>query len=169
MLIPLRNVYRRASTFTRFFAKDPGTYWWHSHAGLQRSDGLFGHLVIRQPPSRDPHSALYDYDLPEHVMSVTDWLVEMTANRFASHHNDDGDNKPASMLINGELLGGFGGVVNSLDFCPASLKSLGCFYFRCVLSSQWKAVATSEPANFTLPTLKAFLEARSQNVSGNKQ
>ena len=36
--------------------------------------------------------------------------------------------------------GGSGGVVNSLDFCPASLKSLGCFYFRCVLSSQWKAV-----------------------------
>ena len=102
-------------------------------------------------------------------MSVTDWLVEMTANRFAAHHNDDGDNKPASMLINGELLGGLCGVVNSLDFYPASLKSLGCFYFRCVLSSQWKAVATSEPANFTLPTLKAFLEARSQNVSGNKQ
>ena len=24
-------------------------------------------------------------------------------------------------------------------------------------------------ANFTLPTLKAFLEARSHNVSGNKQ
>ena len=34
------------------------------------------------------------------------------------------------------LLGGSGGVVNSLDFCPASLKSLGSFYFRCVLSSQ---------------------------------
>ena len=31
------------------------------------------------------------------------------------------------------LLGDSGGVVNSLDFCPASLKSLGCFYFRCVL------------------------------------
>ena len=27
----------------------------------------------------------------------------------------------------------------------------------------------SEFANFTLPTLKAFLEACSQNVSGNKQ
>ena len=27
----------------------------------------------------------------------------------------------------------------------------------------------SEFANFTLPTLKAFLEARSQNVSGKKQ
>ena len=30
------------------------------------------------------------------------------------------------------LLGDSGGVVNSLDFCPASLKSLGCFYFQCV-------------------------------------
>ncbi|XP_070174008.1 uncharacterized protein [Littorina saxatilis] len=91
------------STFQyRFMAKDPGTYWWHSHAGLQRSEGLFGHLVIRQNPSRDPHSALYDYDLPEHVMSITDWLIQMTDNRFAAHHHDDGDNKPAAMLINGK-------------------------------------------------------------------
>ena len=35
-----------------------------------------------------------------------------------------------------DLLGGSGGVVNSLDFFLASLKSFGCFYFRCVLSSQ---------------------------------
>ena len=69
--------------------------------------------------------------------------------------------------IGDTLLGGSGGVVNSLDFYPASLKSLCCFYFRCVLSSQWKAVTVN--ANFTLPTLKAFLEDRSQNVSGNKQ
>ena len=41
------------------------------------------------------------------------------------------------------VLGDSGGVVNSLDFCPASLKSLGCFYFRCVLSSQWKAVTVN--------------------------
>ena len=65
------------------------------------------------------------------------------------------------------ILGGSGGVVNSLDFCPASLKSLGYFYLRCILSSQWKT--TVKYANFTLPTLKAFLEARSQIVSGNKQ
>ena len=38
------------------------------------------------------------------------------------------------------VLGGSGGVVNSLDFCPASLESLGYFYFRCVLPSQWMAV-----------------------------
>ena len=62
-------------------------------------------------------------------------------------------------------MGDSGGGVNSLDFCPASLKSIGCFYFRCVLSSQWKAVTV----NFTLPTLKTYLETHSQNVSGNKQ
>ena len=31
-------------------------------------------------------------------------------------------------------------IVNPFDFCLASLKPLGCFYFRCILSSQWKAV-----------------------------
>ena len=41
------------------------------------------------------------------------------------------------------LLGGSGEVVNSLDFCLALLKSLGCFYFQCVLSSQWKAVTVN--------------------------
>ena len=41
------------------------------------------------------------------------------------------------------LLDDSGGVVNSLDFCPGSLTSLGCFYFRCVFSSQWKAVTVN--------------------------
>ena len=41
------------------------------------------------------------------------------------------------------VLGDSGGVVKSLDFCPASLKSLGCFYFRCVLSSRWKVVTVN--------------------------
>ena len=67
--------------------------------------------------------------------------------------------------LNVGLLGSSGRVVNSLDFCPAPPMSLGCFNFRCVLSSQWRAMTV----NFTLPTLKAFLEACSQNVSGNKQ
>ena len=73
------------------------------------------------------------------------------------------------------VLGDSGGVVNSLDFCPASLKSLGCFYFRCVLSSQWKAVTVNlrilhcqrqRPFFFFF---FFFFEVRSHNVSGNKQ
>ena len=41
------------------------------------------------------------------------------------------------------VLGDSGRFGNSLDFCQASLKSLGCFYFRCVLSLQWKAVTVN--------------------------
>ena len=41
------------------------------------------------------------------------------------------------------LLGDSGGVVNSLDFCLALPKSLGCFYFRCILSSASKAVTVN--------------------------
>lgn len=88
----------------RFTAKDRGTHFWHSHAGLQRADGLFGSLIVRQPPSHDIHSPLYDFDLPEHVIIVTDWLNELVTSRFASHHHDDGDNKAESMLINGQYV-----------------------------------------------------------------
>ena len=66
------------------------------------------------------------------------------------------------------VLGDSGGVVSSLDLCPASLKSLGCFYFRCATFVTMEG-GDSEFANFTLPTLKAFFEACSHNVSGNKQ
>ena len=52
----------------------------------------------------------------------------------------NGGNCLHSIGSTGLLLGDSGGVVNSLDFCPASLKSLGFFYFWCVLSSQRKAV-----------------------------
>ena len=66
------------------------------------------------------------------------------------------------------LFGGSGRVVISLDFCPASLKSLGCFYCLLVCTFFTMEGDDSELANFTLPAF-AFLEARSQNVPGNKQ
>ncbi|XP_064615679.1 uncharacterized protein LOC135479706 [Liolophura sinensis] len=85
----------------RFIADTPGTHFWHSHAGLQRSDGYFGALIVRQTPSADVHFDRYDYDLYEHSILITDWLTEVSVNRFTHHHHDDGDNKPKSMLING--------------------------------------------------------------------
>ena len=69
------------------------------------------------------------------------------------------------LIICKNWLGNSGGV-NSPDFCLASLKSLGCFYFQHVLSSQRKTV------NLRIlhcQLLEAFLEPRNQNVSGNKQ
>ena len=63
------------------------------------------------------------------------------------------------------LLGSSGGVVNSFDFCPASLWLLLLLVHTFFTMED----DDSEFVNFTLPTLKAFLEAHSQNVSGNKQ
>ena len=71
------------------------------------------------------------------------------------------------ILLCTQVLGDSGGVVNSLDFCPASLKSLGCLLpVRTFFTMEG---GDSEFANFILPTLRAFFEARSHNVSGNKQ
>lgn len=69
--------------------------------GFQRADGVFGSLIVRQSPDRDPQSRLYDHDLPEHVILVSDWLGELGVSKFVAHHHDDGDNKPTSMIING--------------------------------------------------------------------
>ncbi|XP_060065140.1 uncharacterized protein LOC132545474 [Ylistrum balloti] len=85
----------------RFTVSDPGTHFWHGHSGQHRSDGIFGAFVVRQAPEREFHHGVYDYDLPEHTMLVNDWLMELTLDRFANHHQAHGDNKPASMLING--------------------------------------------------------------------
>ena len=31
-----------------FTAEHSGTHWWHAHTGMQRADGLFGALTVRQ-------------------------------------------------------------------------------------------------------------------------
>ena len=67
------------------------------------------------------------------------------------------------------LLGDSGGFVNSLDFCPASLNLSPWLLLLPVRTFFTMEDGDSEFANFTLPTLKGFFEARSHNVSGNKQ
>ena len=70
--------------------------------GFQRADGVFGSMVIRQSSSEEVHSSLYDFDLADHVIMVSDWLGELGVAKFVAHHHDSGDNKPPSMIINGK-------------------------------------------------------------------
>lgn len=59
-------------TFTyKFKAYPPGTFWYHSHVGSQRVDGLLGAFVIRKNES-DP--------LPEHIMQIQDWNHDWDGN-----------------------------------------------------------------------------------------
>ena len=62
---------RPGETFTyRFPIVQNGTYWYHSHSGLQEQSGHYGPLLI-DPPDEEP----YAYDR-EHVIVLSDWSFE---------------------------------------------------------------------------------------------
>ena len=71
---------RAASIFTyAFIATKPGTFWYHSHTGTQRADGLFGALVIREnnaTVARVVEELGISYeDYPErHTLVLSDWF-----------------------------------------------------------------------------------------------
>lgn len=68
---------------------------------MQRADGAFGALIVHVPDDQDPNFQFYDYDLSSHIMVIIDWDQKTGLEFFLSHHHNDGDNKPATMLING--------------------------------------------------------------------
>ena len=54
----------------KFKVKQNGTYWYHSHSGLQEQVGVYGPLVI---DAKDPEPFSYDRD---YVVMLTDWTDE---------------------------------------------------------------------------------------------
>jgi FtsP/CotA-like multicopper oxidase with cupredoxin domain len=83
-------------------AGNAGTHFWHAHTGLQKMDGLYGSIVVRQPPSKDPNSNLYDYDLTTHVILISDWMHEDAAERFPGRLAVNTGQDPETVLINGK-------------------------------------------------------------------
>ncbi len=58
-------------TFTyRFPIIQSGTYWYHSHSGMQEQTGLYGPLIF-EPKAKDPYA--YDRD---YVVMLSDWTDE---------------------------------------------------------------------------------------------
>ncbi|MFT5439592.1 MAG: CopA family copper-resistance protein [Alphaproteobacteria bacterium] len=51
----------------KFPAQQSGTYWYHSHSGLQEQSGVYGAIVI-EPKAREP----FRYD-KEYVVVLSDW------------------------------------------------------------------------------------------------
>ena len=51
----------------RFPTQQSGTYWYHSHSGLQEQSGVYGAIVI-EPKGQDP----FRFDR-EHVIVLSDW------------------------------------------------------------------------------------------------
>ena len=58
-------------TFTyRFPVIQSGTYWYHSHSGMQEQTGLYGPLIF-EPKAKEPYA--YDRD---YVVMLSDWTDE---------------------------------------------------------------------------------------------
>ncbi len=86
--------------FTYIFeATPPGTHWYHSHAGAQRTDGLFGALIVRESANTTVHvEEESGIRLPtnEHTLTFLDWQRESSLNLFVQLHSALGfyPNKP---------------------------------------------------------------------------
>lgn len=80
-----------------FNATPPGTHWYHSHLGAQRTDGLFGALIVREKSNykSDVIAALEESvpysdftDSPErHTLSLLDWQREASLDLFVRIHS----------------------------------------------------------------------------------
>nr|XP_039257018.1 laccase-5-like [Styela clava] len=103
------------TSFTyEFTAYPPGTHFWHSHAGLQKADGLAGALIINRDSEDDPHRGQFDVDSAEHVLFLADWWHTTTLAFFLKkHHFEGGPNRGDNVLINGK--GVFEEFFNSTD------------------------------------------------------
>lgn len=61
----------------RFTLNQNGTYWYHSHSGLQEQLGVYGAIII---DAKQPEPFQYDR---EHVLMLTDWTDEQPARVLA--------------------------------------------------------------------------------------
>ena len=73
-----------------FKAKPAGTFWYHSHSGAQRTDGLFGALIVRESPTMN-YLPVWVKDIPaNHTLSLLDWQREASLDLFVQIHSSLG-------------------------------------------------------------------------------
>ncbi|CAH2012638.1 unnamed protein product [Acanthoscelides obtectus] len=89
-------------TFRYQMITNEGTYFYHTHSGLQKFDGIEGSVIARLPRSQDGAAHLFDYDLPEHVVFVNDWMHTHIESKFPGLRTRSTAQQPTSILINGK-------------------------------------------------------------------
>lgn len=78
-----------------FKAEPHGTHWYHSHTGAQRTDGLYGALIVKERPPNQLNLMEYTKDWgcelrdepAEHTLSLLDWQSESSLNLFVRIHS----------------------------------------------------------------------------------
>ena len=72
-----------------FRAFPPGTFWYHSHSGAQRTDGMYGGLIVLEGSNTTQEDIGIEFeDLPEkHTVTFLDWQREESLDLFAKVHS----------------------------------------------------------------------------------
>ncbi|CRK96923.1 CLUMA_CG010348, isoform A, partial [Clunio marinus] len=84
----------------KFWASESGTHWYHSHSGHQKSNGIFGGIVVRKHVER--HASLYDDDSSSNLIVLSDWKHELAETHFPGLRTQSGGLQPANLLVNGK-------------------------------------------------------------------
>ncbi|CAD1479323.1 unnamed protein product, partial [Heterotrigona itama] len=82
-----------------FRVENSGTHFYHSHVSTHMLDGQYGGLIVRDPPSKDPHYQLFDKD--EIIIFLSDWMHELSLERFPGRYKHDITQAAQNILING--------------------------------------------------------------------
>ena len=83
------------ANFTYIFnASQYGTHWYHSHSGAQRTDGLFGALIVNERNDDNIEEVMAQVsvsriiDLPgEHTLTLLDWQKANSIDLFTQIHS----------------------------------------------------------------------------------
>ena len=71
------------TTFTYIFKASPsGTFWYHSHSGTQRTDGLFGALIVKEKMPPDFTNYSFQLSNKEYTLSLLDWQQQPSEDLF---------------------------------------------------------------------------------------
>ena len=71
----------------KFKASPSGTFWYHSHSGTQRTDGLFGGLIVKEKKERMENltrilNREFEDRPDQHTLTLLDWQNEASLDLF---------------------------------------------------------------------------------------
>ena len=72
-----------------FRATPAGTFWYHSHSGAQRTDGLFGALIVKEK-ELPPDLPEFEDNPGDHTLTLLDWQRESSLDLFVQIHSSLG-------------------------------------------------------------------------------
>lgn len=82
-----------------------GTFWYHSHEGIQRADGLYGGLIVHKPIQKDVFDSTRFQFEEDNLLMIGDWYLQ-SAEHVQESYEDPGnwghEPVPSSVLINGK-------------------------------------------------------------------